>query len=159
MPQWGDLGERLENVQTNFDVYMLGKLLWCMVAGRLKLPREYHKRQGFNLTETFSRNPDMHIINSLLDRCLVEEPANCLGSAEQLLPILDESLAVLGLGGQLLSDGVPRPCRVCGTGEYKRESLPPGTLGESRVDLSMAGKPIGVRMFVCDNCGHVELFR
>jgi serine/threonine protein kinase len=32
MPQWGDLGERLENVQPNFDVYMLGKLLWCMVS-------------------------------------------------------------------------------------------------------------------------------
>jgi hypothetical protein len=44
MPQWGDLGERLEHVQPNFDVYMLGKLLWCMVSGRLKLPREYHKK-------------------------------------------------------------------------------------------------------------------
>ena len=39
MPQWADLGQRLENVHTNFDVYMLGKLLWCMVTGRLKLPR------------------------------------------------------------------------------------------------------------------------
>jgi serine/threonine protein kinase len=41
MPQWSDLGGRLESVHKNFDVYMLSKLLWCMVAGRLKLPREY----------------------------------------------------------------------------------------------------------------------
>ncbi|MEI4884253.1 hypothetical protein Q8G49_29240, partial [Klebsiella pneumoniae] len=39
MPVWADLGERLEKVEPNFDVYMLGKLLWCMVAGKLKLPR------------------------------------------------------------------------------------------------------------------------
>ena len=159
MPPWGDLGERLENVSTSFDVYMLGKLLWCMVAGRLRLPREWHNRQGFNLTEMFPRDPDMHVINFILDRCVVEDPRDCLGSAQKLLPIIDENLAVLGLGGQMLSDGVPRPCRVCGKGYYKLESLPPGTVGESKVNLGMAGKPIPLRLFVCDNCGHVQLFR
>ena len=63
MPQWGDLGARLEDVHTNFHVYMLGKLLWCMVAGRLKLPREYHKRRGFNLAEMFPNDPAMKIIS------------------------------------------------------------------------------------------------
>jgi eukaryotic-like serine/threonine-protein kinase len=38
MPQWAALGERLETVEPNFDVYMLGKVLWCMVSGRLRLP-------------------------------------------------------------------------------------------------------------------------
>ena len=28
-------GGRLNKVETNFDVYMLGKLLWCIVMGRL----------------------------------------------------------------------------------------------------------------------------
>jgi serine/threonine protein kinase len=159
MPQWADLGERHEKVQPNFDVYMLRKLLWCMVAGRLRLPREYHRRLGFNLTQMFPNDPDMHIVNSIVDRCVVEEAGDCLESAQQLLPILDESLAILDRGGQLLSDGVPRPCRVCGKGHYRLESLPPGTAGASKVNLSMAGMPIVVRLFICDNCGHVELFR
>jgi serine/threonine protein kinase len=159
MPQWGDLGDRLEEVRPNFDVYMLGKLLWCMVAGRLKLPREYHKRQEFDLTRMFPNNPDMHVINSILDRCVVEEPNKCLGSAQELLSILDEDLAVLDRGGQLLSEGVPRPCRVCGTGHYKAVSLPRGTMGESKVGLDMAGMPILASLFACDHCGHMQLFR
>jgi serine/threonine protein kinase len=116
MPQWGDLGDRLEEVRPNFDVYMLGKLLWCMVAGRLKLPREYHKRQGFDLTEMFPNTPDMHIINAILDQSVVEDPSNCLGSAQQLLSILDESLSVLDRGGQLLSDRFRGPAGCAARG-------------------------------------------
>src|SRR5262249_40626295 len=33
IPPWGDTGRRLEKVRPSFDVYMLGKVLWCMVAG------------------------------------------------------------------------------------------------------------------------------
>jgi serine/threonine protein kinase len=39
-PTWRGMGIRLENVKTNFDVYMLGKVLWCMVAGKPKLDRD-----------------------------------------------------------------------------------------------------------------------
>lgn len=35
-PTWRGMGVRLENVNTNFDVYMLGKVLWCMVSGKPK---------------------------------------------------------------------------------------------------------------------------
>jgi len=159
MPQWADLGERLENIRPNFDVYMLGELLWCMVAGRLKLPREYHRKQMFDLAEMFPKSPDMHIINSILDRCVVEDPNNCLESAEQLLSILDENLIILDRGGQLLSEGVPRPCRVCGKGHYKAVSLPRNVVGEPKVTLNMAGMPINISLFACDSCGHVQLFR
>jgi serine/threonine protein kinase len=57
MPQWADLGERLEEVTPAFDVYMLGKLLWCMVAGKLKLPREYHRRPSHDLEKLFPDSP------------------------------------------------------------------------------------------------------
>jgi len=70
MPQWADLGERHEKVQANFDVYMLGKLLWCLLVGRLKLPREYHRRPGFDLTSIFPKDMHVHLINSILDKCL-----------------------------------------------------------------------------------------
>ncbi len=39
MPPWAETGGRLDKVDTSFDVYMLGKLLWCMVTGRLVLRR------------------------------------------------------------------------------------------------------------------------
>jgi len=99
MPIWADLGERLEKVKPNFDVYMLGKLLWCMVAGRLKLPREFYRREGFNLTEAFPDDPHMDFINSILDSCVVEKAENCLPNAKELLLMVD--------GYCQMTDGVP----------------------------------------------------
>jgi hypothetical protein len=130
-----------------------------MVAGRLKLPREYHKKQDFNLTAMFRDIPEMYIINSILDRSVVENPNDCLESAQQLLAIVDEFLTILERRGQPLSEGIPRPCRVCGRGYYKPELLPRNVVGEPKVTLNVAGKPIPVSLFVCDSCGHVELFR
>ena len=43
MPGWANIGVRLERVEPNFDIYMLGKLLWSMLDGRFVLPREYHR--------------------------------------------------------------------------------------------------------------------
>jgi len=40
IPLWGEEDSRLVDVKPDFDVYMLGKVLWCMVAGRSVLRRE-----------------------------------------------------------------------------------------------------------------------
>ena len=161
MPQWGDLGERLEKVHTNFDVYMLGKLLWCMVAGRLKLPREYFRRRLYDVTVLFPDDPNMHVINAILDKCVVEEPEQCLSSASDLLVLVDGYLRMIERGGQLLADGVPRPCHVCGHGQYRKAEPSAGAVGEHVVGFSLAGLPIKTSMFMCDNeaCGHVAFFR
>lgn len=121
MPQWGDLGGRLENVHTNFDVYMLGKLLWCIVSGRLKLPREYHKKPAYDVAALFPNEPDMRAINEILEKCVVEEPQNCLKSAQELLGIVDENIAVLERGLPMTdrSGKLALPCRVCGRGVYQ----------------------------------------
>lgn len=57
MPPWTDVGGRLENVHTNFDVYMLGKLLWCMVSGRLLLQREWFRRPQNDVCSMFRHDP------------------------------------------------------------------------------------------------------
>lgn len=83
MPPWAE-DQRLEDVQPNFDVYMLGKFLWCMVSGRLRLLREYYnspQRPEYNLTLQFKGDPLMQVVNSILDRCLVQDPADCLRSS------------------------------------------------------------------------------
>jgi serine/threonine protein kinase len=124
MPQWADLGERLENVQPNFDVYMLGKLLWCMVSGRLKLPREYHKRPAYDVTALFPNDPSMRAIGDIIGHCVVEEPEQCLESAEKLLDLVDESLALIQKGIPMLDEHgkFALSCRICGKGSYQEHT-------------------------------------
>lgn len=158
MPPWADLGERLENVHPNFDVYMLGKLLWCMIAGRLKLPREYHKRDAFNLVKLFPSDRRMHLINSILDKCVVEEPNSCLPDATWLLQVVDEVIATIehatpfrdGSGSLLI------PCRICGVSFYRDRGT---EIRPNEIDAkNMPSSPIHLHIFVCDVCAHYAFF-
>jgi serine/threonine protein kinase len=159
MPQWADLGERLENVHPNFDVYMLGKLLWCMVTGRLRLPREYQNRPVYDIKVLFPNDAAMPVLHGIIEKCVVEEPDECLPSAVELLALVDEQLTVLERGGESMTDGTPSYCRTCGKGRYQKVHLDPNVTGEPVVNLTMAGKPIAVSMFVCDKCYHAQFFR
>jgi serine/threonine protein kinase len=157
MPSWANLGGRHENVHPRDDVYMLGKLLWSMLDGHAVLPREYHKHPEyeFDLTKTFPNEPHMHLINAILDKCIVEQADQCLPGAQELLPWIDEVAGII--------EGVPRPCHVCGKGFYQTVSLRDNP----------QNKPLGLRFWVmgtgdistipanplaCDYCGHIELF-
>jgi hypothetical protein len=160
MPPWANLGTRHESVRPTFDVYMLGKLLWSMIDGRPILPREYQQNPSFDLTDRFPNDPHMYLMNQILGHCVVEQENRCLSSAKDLLVMVESALAVLERGGQLLRDGVPRPCRVCGQGFYQPQ-------GEGDIRLWTAA-PAGagnmttnfrVHPFVCDKCGHTEFFR
>jgi len=160
MPPWGNLGVRLEKVQPNFDVYMLGKLLWCMMDGRLMLPREWHRRPEFDLEVRFPNNGNTRIINSILDKCLVEQPDRCLASARELLEIVDETLALFKRGLPMLdrSGKLSSPCRMCGKGTYRSYITPGSARLEYFDEVGRPMNPILVRVFVCDVCHHFELF-
>jgi serine/threonine protein kinase len=169
LPPWAETEERLETVSGHFDVYMLGKLLWCMVAGRLKLIREWHTRPEFNLATMFQGDPRMHMINAILEKCLHDDPKECLPNAGELLPWVDAHLNVIQRGGQMLRDGVPRPCRICGSGFYEAAGGKPGQiLALHAGSVSVPGNylaswkhegAIYVRPLVCNYCGNIELFR
>ena len=60
-------------------------------------PREYHKRPEyeFDLTRTFPNDPGMHMVNAILDKCVVERPDECLPSALELLGWIDEALGII----------------------------------------------------------------
>ena len=160
MPPWADLGERLEKVEPNFDVYMLGKLLWCMAAGKLRLPREEFREPPFDLTQLFPDDPHMHIINAILDKSVVKEAKNCLPSAGELLSRVDLYLRLIERGGHLLGEKIPRPCRICGMGHYQLKRVHPGgpdvslRMWHGGSDTTM----LPIRMFMCDSCQHVEFF-
>jgi serine/threonine protein kinase len=168
MPAWAETEDRLEQVGGSFDVYELGKLLWCMVAGRLKLIREWYTRPEFDLTAKFQNDPQMYMINAILDKCLHESPEKCLPRASELLGVIEAHLNVIQRGGQMLREGVPRPCRVCGIGLY--EPMPGSS---NQVLIMQSGSPstagnmaswrqdsvLYVRHLVCNHCRNIELFR
>jgi hypothetical protein len=148
----------LDNVNSNFDVYMLGKLLWCMVSGRHKLPREYHRKPAYDLAVQFPNDPKAAIVNEILDKCVVEEPQHCLKSADELLQIVDERLTILERGMPMLDRNgkFVLPCRVCGKGLYREHSTVQLTGLNDMKNRSTNAIPI--RLFVCDFCTHYEFF-
>jgi serine/threonine protein kinase len=160
---WRGMGARLEAVKTNFDVYMLGKVLWCMVAGKPKLEREFWNEPENNVTKLFPSDPNMYMINVILGHSVVERQEKCLGSADDLLLIVDTNLESIKQGGQLLHDGIPRICRVCGVGRYAQQNLYQGNRNYNlrlwnsggATDISM----MGVEVWECDTCHHVQFFR
>jgi serine/threonine protein kinase len=164
MPPWANLGMRHDEVHPRDDVYMLGKLLWSMVAGHAVLPREYHKHPEyeFDLTKIFPNDPHMHMVNAILDKCVVEQTDQCLPNAEELLRWTDEAFGVIVRGGQLMREGVPRPCRICGKGFYRPVVFPqvPNALPGLRLWLSGSEiVSLPVSPLACDYCGNLEFFK
>ena len=167
MPPWADTGERLGKVEPCFDVYMLAKLLWCMVAGRRRLPREWFLKDDYNLMRLYPDDPDMFLINSILKACIVEDPKECLTSAGNLLPAVDQTVSQLSRGGYLPIPEIPKPCRICGIGFYRGDLIPgekemPRVTG-MRFDVFNNQVPqdtvvVNARLLVCDYCSHMELF-
>ena len=145
MAPWGHTGMKVDDVKPTFDVFPLGKVFWSMVSGRPMLPYWYHRRRDYDLTVMFPDDPTMHVANRILDTCVVENEEDCLFSAADLLIMIDAYLKMLANGGQLLSKGVPRPCRVCGMGEYQsaNDRFP----GFQTWDV-----------YACDHCDNIQCF-
>jgi serine/threonine protein kinase len=160
---WRGTGTRPEVVTPNFDVYMLGKVLWCMVAGRPKLEREFWDYPEYDLTKLFPGDPDMHMINVILKNSVVIKQSDCLSSAINLLTIVDSNLETLKRGGQLLLAGIPRICRICGVGHYARQDFLKDTPNYNLRLWNSGGandiSTVGIEFWECGTCHHVELFR
>ena len=154
MPPWATR-MRIEDINPSFDVFSLGKTIWSMVSPDPFLRLWYHRREEFNPERMFPDRPEMILLNGLLDKCIVEDEEKCLENAGLLLNEIDSLLGALRLGADPMSDS-ERPCRVCGFGTYQL------TVDRNYTDMHNFGlNPTGVgafKIFVCDNCGHVQLF-
>jgi serine/threonine protein kinase len=158
MPPWVFLDEP-PAINPAFDVYMLGKLLWCMVTGRLKLHREDFLDPRLDVTRLFPNDPSMHVVNEILKKTVVAREKDRLASAHDLWLMVGALLRMLERGGQLLRDDVPRPCRVCGVGFYQK---PNGARKYVAGALYEGDRQVGVlrtEPLICDRCGHVQTFR
>jgi serine/threonine protein kinase len=166
MPPWTNLGERDEVVHPTTDIYMLGKLLWTLVDGRIRLPYQYQNDPKFDLTVTFQGDPHMYFVNKILSTSVVEHEKDCTLTARDMLAYIDKMLQVAERGAQMLRKDVPRPCRMCGEGYYvpveKLNSVNTLTPGEPISLTVWAGSSgphqLRVYPYSCSYCGHVEFF-
>jgi hypothetical protein len=128
MAPWAATQNRvaLEDVNPTLDIFPLGKVLWCMVAGRSNLEfwyfdqEEKRGRPSNNLETLFPEDPAMPIINEILRKCVVEDEDSCLKTASELLDIVKSATArIRGFGRKPQDDG-PWQCQTCGKGHYAR---------------------------------------
>jgi hypothetical protein len=149
MPGWA-MGMRIDEIQPSFDVFSLGKLLWSMISGQPKLQLWYHHKARFELENMFPKDPEIRWAKSILDRCIVEEEKDCLRDANELLQVLDTVLAAVGRHAQVVSEGIPRTCSVCGLSDYSEVANGLEGIRGSRGEV--------FRIFFCPHCGHADFF-
>jgi serine/threonine protein kinase len=160
MPPWVFLDEQPGKINPTFDVYMLGKLLWCMITGRMKLHREDFLDDRLNVVRLFPQDPGMHLVNDILKKCVVTREKDCLPSAVDLAMIVKTDSWMLQHGGQLVREGVPRICQVCGLGQYQTGTADMvSALYQSKDRVDQQVGVFRMHPFACDRCGHVQLFR
>ena len=150
MAPWANVWERLEEPNPTFDIFPLGKILWWMISGKTGLPYWYHRKPDYNLEIIFKRHPEMALVNTILDSCVVEEEKDCLSDAKSLLAKIDDVLKVIRGGRQPWNwdDAASRPCNICESGQYERT--------EQKVRVDTPGHMATV--FRCKDCGHIQLF-
>jgi serine/threonine protein kinase len=162
MPPWVLIDDQPGNINPTFDVYMLGKVLWCMVTGRLKLHREDFKEPRLNVVNIFPSDPYMHVINEILEKCVVTREKDCLFSAIDLVLIVGAYLEMMRRGGNIQRNDVPRPCKVCGVGYYLPVRDGGSVAWALHQRVNNVDQHIGVlhmSPFECTRCGNVQVFK
>ena len=150
------MGLRLADVQPNFDVFSLGKVLWAMIAGQPILQLWYHHKPQFNLGAMFPDNESIAFAQKILDRTVVEEPTDCLKNATDLLATADWTIKALPMQFRIVDGDLIRKCLVCGKGNYQQ--IVDHNVDQQRdFGLEVISQP-KFRIFVCDGCGHSQLF-
>ncbi len=155
MPGWA-MGMRVADVKPNFDVFSLGKLLWAMISGRARLQLWYHRKPQFNLTEMFPGNESVAFAQTIFDKTVVEEPGDCLPDAKEFLSLVDWTIEALTMKFRIVDGDLIRRCLVCGRGEY-RKIVDHDATSQRNFGLEVVGQP-KFRIFVCDGCGHTQMF-
>ena len=155
MPGWA-MSRRLAEVQPNFDVFSLGKVLWAMISGQETLPLWYHREPDFNLEHQFPDNESIAFIQEILDQTVVQEPTDCIPDATCLLILVERTIGALEKNVRIVDNDLLRRCLVCSTGRYEN-IVDCDVDAQHNFGLQVIGRP-RFRIFVCEDCGHLQLF-
>ena len=162
MPFWAQTA-RVEDVNSKFDVFSLGKVLWSMVSSLPRLHGWYYTKQRYNLEDLFPENPYMNIANQFFAKCIVEEESQWeMEDAKGFLAEIDRIVVLIQQNAGMIGFDIVRSCQVCGRGEY--ELLTARYTHESHSisdNMNLGLDPKRSRrysIFACKNYGHVQLF-
>ena len=155
MPGWA-MSRRLTAVDPSFDVFSLGKVLWAMISGQETLPLWYHRKPDFILEKQFPDNESIAFIQEILDRTVVEERTDCLPDATELLTLVERTIDALERKVRIIDNDLLRRCLVCSMGRYAK-IVDCDATAQHKFGLGVVARP-RFRIFVCDDCGHSQLF-
>lgn len=150
MPGWA-YSHRVDEVTPTFDVFSLGKTLWCLLSGKPKFHLWYFDEGRNNLVQQFPEEPFMRKVNDLLSKCVVERERDCLPNASALRSEVSKLLNNVVAERQEIGDSIRRQCQVCGLGEYHTVLNGPIPILSPHVGRTY-------RYFECAHCGHVQVF-
>jgi serine/threonine-protein kinase PpkA len=155
-------GGRLEHVEPSADVYMLGKLLYWLMAGRY-VPRERYREATFDLTKD-QKNPEIFFVYELLDRMIVENPSDRFSNATAVVEAVEITIRRILMHAHPIDVAVPQHCMYCGIGTYKialDSSRMQGEEVRSKL-LKLGFNTTALQLWlilVCDYCGNMQSFR
>jgi len=155
MPGWA-MGMRIKDIKPTFDVFGLGKLLWAMVSNTPILQLWYYYKPQFNLEQMFPDAPYINLAKKLFENCIVENEEDCLPDATALLKEIDIFLTIIDRNSDWVAEGVVRPCKVCGIGNYE-QIVDKDYDGLEKFGFNRISGLL-YKIFTCNHCGHVQLF-
>jgi serine/threonine protein kinase len=146
------------DISSASDIYSLGKLLYWLISDRKIFSREKHREPQYNLVYLYHiQDPALEHVNRILDQMIVYEPDQRFQSIFQVTKSIHTAIRLLTHDYRAVSPDIPQRCTYCGEGVYK--VIAKGIDGAvENFGLRYAG-PADWRIMVCDQCGHVQLFR
>jgi serine/threonine protein kinase len=151
-------GGRAENITKKCDSYSLGKVLYWLLSGGKMLPRESHREIEYDLKRRNDASPlgwdniYMEHINRILDLAIVADPHK-RRNVEKIRSRTWQAIRLVRKEFTPIDEGIRQPCVYCGVGVYTEIPMSSIYSGMHLMDIEKW------RTYVCDSCGHVQLFR
>ncbi len=163
---------RVDNMTspTAADVYSLGKVLyWMMSNGRI-FSREEHRTDAFLLGKNRFGSPEYELVHQLLDKMIVADPHK-RWNVHRVYYEVERMIRVVSMGGHAIALNAKQWCSFCASGNYRvvvdgvTSGNPLKAREEAQNQFGLAAAAAGAArnpmwlIMVCENCGHVQLFR
>lgn len=153
---------RADEITARSDVYSLGKLLYWLLSGGVEFSREKYREPEYDLVDLLEDGRFEHV-NRLLDRTVVRDPHDRLPDATELAAEARTLLRLMQEGYNAPSRTVPQTCMYCGQGTYQTKVNGTAEMQYHNHQVRSFGLTPGGESrwqgLVCDQCGHVQLFR